>query len=147
MWIVDRLIYFAYWHGGELATILGGIWLILYSSFARRMTFEGEVAVKPEDRVFYNPTREMRLTGATIGVFVVLWGFYGSVTRHLHGFGTGFVIRHQSALSCAIGGISTILYVRLAKRTFETHHKIRLYVLALGVLFLCCSVYACIKGR
>lgn len=145
MWIVDRLINFAYWHGGELFTILVGIWLILYGCFARRMTFEGEVAVSPEDRVYYKPTREMRLLAVIVGASVVLWGLWGTITWHLHGHGIGSVVRHAQEITAVAAGISIFLYFFANRNSLKKHPKARIYLLAFAVFSFCYSLYACIR--
>jgi hypothetical protein len=63
-------------HLAELFCIVLGIGLILYSCLAKRMSFEGDVAVKPEGRKTYEPTPKMRLYGIAIGTLPLLYGLY-----------------------------------------------------------------------
>jgi hypothetical protein len=50
---MDALIDFVLGNLAGLFCILLGIGLILYSCFAKRISFEGDVAVKPEERKLY----------------------------------------------------------------------------------------------
>jgi len=53
-----------------------GIGLILYACLAKRFFFEGDVAVKPEDRQFYEATPKMRIYGFVLGMLPLLYGLY-----------------------------------------------------------------------
>jgi hypothetical protein len=56
--------------------ILLGIGLILYSCFAKRISLEGDVAVKPEERKLYEATPKMRKYGIALGMLPLLDGLY-----------------------------------------------------------------------
>jgi hypothetical protein len=73
---MDALIDFVFGHLAELFYITLGIGLILYSCIAKRFTFEGDVAVRPEDRKFYTATPAMRKYGIAIGMLPLLYGLY-----------------------------------------------------------------------
>lgn len=73
---MDTLIDFALEHRAGLFYLILGIGLILYSCFAKHMTFEGDVAVRPQERKFYKPTPAMRVYGIAIGAFPLVYGFY-----------------------------------------------------------------------
>jgi hypothetical protein len=60
----------------ELFCILLGIGLILYSCFARRISFEGDVAVRPEERKLYDATPKMRIYGIALGLLPLLYGLH-----------------------------------------------------------------------
>jgi hypothetical protein len=53
-----------------------GIGLVLYSCFAKRMSFEGDVAVLPEERETHEATPEMRKYGFALGMIPLLYGLY-----------------------------------------------------------------------
>jgi hypothetical protein len=59
-----------------LFCILLGIGLILYSCFARRISFEGDVAVRPEERKLYDATPKMRIYGIALGLLPLLYGLH-----------------------------------------------------------------------
>jgi hypothetical protein len=73
---LDDLIDFLLGHPAELFYVALGIGLILYSCLAKRMSFEGDVAVKPEDRKTYEATPKMRLYGIALGMLPLLYGLY-----------------------------------------------------------------------
>jgi hypothetical protein len=50
--------------------------MVLYSCFARHMTFEGDFPVRPEERKRYRPTPAMRKYGVSIGMLPLLYGLY-----------------------------------------------------------------------
>jgi hypothetical protein len=74
--IVGAVIDFLFGHPAELFYVVLGIGVILYSSVAKRMSFEGDVAVKPEDRKTYVATPKMRLYGIALGMLPLLYGLY-----------------------------------------------------------------------
>jgi len=53
-----------------------GIGLILCSCFAKRISFEGDVAVKVEERKLYEATPKMRKYGIALGMVPLLYGLY-----------------------------------------------------------------------
>lgn len=77
---MDTLIDFVFLHLGELFCIGLGIGVILYSCLVRRFTFEGDVAVKSEDRQFYEATPEMRIYGVLLGMLPLLFGLYSLIS-------------------------------------------------------------------
>lgn len=77
---MDTLIDFVSLHLGELFYIGLGIGVILYSCFTRRFTFEGDIAVKSEDRQFYEATPEMRIYGIVLGMLPLQYGLYSLVS-------------------------------------------------------------------
>ena len=73
---MDAFIDFVLGNLAELFCILLGIGLILYSCFAKRMSFEGDVAVRPEERKLYEATPKMRKYGIALGMLPLLYGLY-----------------------------------------------------------------------
>jgi hypothetical protein len=73
---MDALIDFVLGNLAGLFFILLGIGLILYSCFAKRISFEGDVAVKPEERKLYEATPKMRKYGIALGMLPLLYGLY-----------------------------------------------------------------------
>lgn len=73
---MNNIIDFLFRHPAELFYVALGIGLILYSCLAKRMSFEGDVAVKPEDRNTYEATPKMRLYGIALGMLPLLYGLY-----------------------------------------------------------------------
>jgi hypothetical protein len=53
-----------------------GTGLILYSCFAKRISFEGDVAVRSEERKLYEATSKMRKYGVALGLLPFLYGLY-----------------------------------------------------------------------
>jgi len=78
---MDTLIDFVFHRLGELFCIGLGIGLILYSCLVGRFTFEGDVAVKSEDRQFYEATPEMRVCGVLLGMLLLRYGLYSLSLR------------------------------------------------------------------
>ena len=76
---MNTLINFVFVHPGELFCIGLGIGVILYSCLTRRFTFEGDVAVKLEDRRFYEATPEKRIYGVFLGMLPLLYGLYSLI--------------------------------------------------------------------
>lgn len=77
---MNAFIDFVFGYQIELFYIILGIAVILYSSFAKRMSFEGDVAVRPEDRRTYRATPEMRKYGIFLGILPLIYGLYELVT-------------------------------------------------------------------
>jgi hypothetical protein len=73
---MDALIDFVVGHLAALFYLFTGIGVVLYSCFAKRMSFEGDVAVRPEERKTYKATPEMRKYGFVLGMFPLLYGLY-----------------------------------------------------------------------
>jgi hypothetical protein len=73
---MDALIDFVFGNLAELFCILLGIGLILYSCLAKRISFEGDVAVRPEERKLYEATPKMRKYGIALGTLPLLYGLY-----------------------------------------------------------------------
>ena len=73
---MDTLIDFLIRHRVEVFYIGLGIGVVLYSSFAKRMTFEGDVAVRQEEKETYEATPEMRKYGICLGMAPLLYGLY-----------------------------------------------------------------------
>ena len=73
---MDALIDFVLGHLAEVFSVLLGIGLILYSCLAKRFSFEGDVAVRPEDRKVYEATPQMRIYGFALGMLPLLYGLY-----------------------------------------------------------------------
>jgi hypothetical protein len=78
---MDALIDFVLGHLVELFYIAMGIGVILYACFAKRMSFEGDVAVRREERETYEATPEMRKYGICLGMFPLLYGLYLLIFR------------------------------------------------------------------
>jgi hypothetical protein len=77
---MNVLIDFVLGHLGEMFNIALGIGVILYACFAKRFYFEGDVAVQPEDRQFYEATPKMRIYGIALGMLPLLYGLYSLVS-------------------------------------------------------------------
>lgn len=73
---MDALIDFVLGHVTGLFSLTLGLGVVLYSCFAKHMSFEGDVAVRPEERKIYEATPEMRKYGIAIGMFPLLYGLY-----------------------------------------------------------------------
>jgi len=73
---MDPLIRFVFGHRAALFYLILGIGLVLYSCFAKRMSFEGDFPVLPEERETYEATPEMRKYGVVLGVIPLLYGLY-----------------------------------------------------------------------
>ncbi|HZL53189.1 MAG TPA: hypothetical protein VFC37_19830 [Terracidiphilus sp.] len=73
---MNAFIDFAFGHRIEFFYIILGIGVILYSCFAKRMSFEGDFAVRPEERQTYKATPEMRKYGISLGMLPLIYGLY-----------------------------------------------------------------------
>ena len=73
---MEDLLDFLLGHPVVFFYIFLGISVILYSCFAERMSFEGDVAVRPEERKTYQATPRMRLYGIALGMLPLLYGLY-----------------------------------------------------------------------
>jgi hypothetical protein len=73
---MDALIDFVLGNLAGVFCILLGIGLIIYSSFVKRISFEGDVAVRPEERKLYEATSRMRKYGIALGLLPLLYGLY-----------------------------------------------------------------------
>jgi hypothetical protein len=73
---MEVLIDFVLGHLAELFYIILGIGVILYSCLAKRIFFEGDVAVRPEERKLYEATPKMRIYGCSLGMLPLLYGLY-----------------------------------------------------------------------
>jgi hypothetical protein len=73
---MEASIDFVFGHLAELFCITLGIGLILYSCLARRISFEGDVAVRPEERKLHEVTPKMRIYGFALGMLPLLYGLY-----------------------------------------------------------------------
>lgn len=78
---MEALIDFVLGQIPALLLIALGIGLILYACFAKRMSFEGDVAVRQEERKTYEATPEMRRYGICLGMFPLLFGLYYPIFR------------------------------------------------------------------
>ena len=67
------------YHPAALGEIGLGVFAILYASFAKRISFQGDFpSWNPEEEFLsYKPTRNMRLYGISLGMISVLFGLYG----------------------------------------------------------------------
>lgn len=63
-------------HPAILFYIVSGILVILYSCFAKKMSFQGDFPWRPEERKTYEATPQMRLYGIAIGTLPLLYGLY-----------------------------------------------------------------------
>lgn len=63
-------------HPVVLFDISSGIVVILYSCFAKRMSFQGDFPLSPEERKTYRATPRMRLYGISLGMLPLLYGLY-----------------------------------------------------------------------
>jgi hypothetical protein len=70
------LYYYFFAHMGELFSCGIGLGVVLYSCFAKRFHFEGDVAVRRKDRRLYEATPKMRLYGIGIGAVCLIYGLY-----------------------------------------------------------------------
>ena len=67
---------FAFGHLAALFYLILGIGVVAYSCFATHMSFEGDVAVQPEEKQTYKATPEMRIYGVALGMIPLLYGLY-----------------------------------------------------------------------
>jgi hypothetical protein len=74
--MMNTLIDFVSLHPVVLFYIGSGIAVILYSCFAKRMSFEGDFSWRPEERKSYEATPRMRLYGIILGSLPLLYGLY-----------------------------------------------------------------------
>ncbi len=64
-------------HPAILFYIVSGVLVILYSCFAKRMSFQGDFSSwRPEERKTYEATPQMRLYGIALGMLPLLYGLY-----------------------------------------------------------------------
>ena len=64
-------------HPAILFYIFSGVVVILYSCFAKRMSFQGDFPTwKPEEIKTYKATLKMRLYGVALGTLPLLYGLY-----------------------------------------------------------------------
>ena len=56
--------------------IVSGILVILYSCFAKRLSFQGDFPWRPEERKTHEATPRMRLYGIALGMLPLLYGLY-----------------------------------------------------------------------
>lgn len=74
---MNALIGFVLLHPAILFYIFSGVAVILYSCFAKRMSFQGDFpSSHPEERKTYKATPEMRKYGIVLGMFPLLYGLY-----------------------------------------------------------------------
>ena len=74
---MDALIESVLLHPVVLFYIVSGIGVILYSCFAKRMSFDGDFpCCRPEERRTYRATPRMRLYGVALGTLPLLYGLY-----------------------------------------------------------------------
>ena len=73
---METLIDFVLGHRAGLLYLSLGIGVVLYSCFAKHMTFEGDFPIRPEERRLYLPTRKMRLYEFALRMFPLLYGLY-----------------------------------------------------------------------
>ena len=73
---MDTAIDFVLGHLAEIFYVALGVGVILYSCLVKRFTFEGDIAVRPEDRKFHKATPAMRKYGVVLGMFPLLYGLY-----------------------------------------------------------------------
>ena len=88
---MNAFINFVFGHLAEFFYIAMGIAVILYSCFAKRMSFEGDVAVRPEEKQTYEVTPEMRKYAICIGVFPLLYGIYALLSSLARNSGGGHI--------------------------------------------------------
>lgn len=73
---MNTLLDFVLLHPVVLFYICSGVAVILYSCFAKRMSFQGDFPYRPEERKSYEATPRMRLYGITLGALPLLYGLY-----------------------------------------------------------------------
>jgi hypothetical protein len=73
---MDALVDFVLGHWAGFFYLILGTGLVLYSCFVKRMSFQGDVAVLPEERRTYKASPEMRKYGVVLGMFPLLYGLY-----------------------------------------------------------------------
>ena len=73
---MDALIDFVLQHPVVLFYIVVGIAVILYSCFAKRMSFQGDFPLMPDERQTYEATPRMRIYGIALGILPLLYGLY-----------------------------------------------------------------------
>jgi hypothetical protein len=76
---MDSLIDFVLLHTAELFYIVSGVATIFYSCFAKRMSFQGDFPLRPEERKVYTATPRMRLYGIALGSLPLLYGLYAII--------------------------------------------------------------------
>ena len=77
--MMNSLIDFVLLHPVVLFYIGSGIAVILYSCFAKRMSFEGDFPWRPEERKSYAATPRMRVYGIALGTLPLLYGLYAII--------------------------------------------------------------------
>jgi hypothetical protein len=77
---MDAIIDVVLEHPVVLFYLILGISLILYSCFAKRMSFQGDVPSWPDERETYEATPRMRLYGVALGMLPLLYGLYQLLT-------------------------------------------------------------------
>jgi hypothetical protein len=78
---MDAVIDFVLGHQGALFLVALGIGVILYSSFAKRMSFQGDFPLGREERETYEATPTMRKYGITLGILPLLYGLHSLFFR------------------------------------------------------------------
>jgi hypothetical protein len=73
---MDTLIEFVLGHLASFFYLVSGICVILYSCFAKRMSFQGDFPLLPEERKTYRATQKMRKYGIALGILPLLYGLY-----------------------------------------------------------------------
>lgn len=73
---MDALIDFVCGHLAACFYLISGIIVVLYSCFAKRMSFQGDFPLLPEERKTYEATPKMRRYGIAIGMLPLLYGLY-----------------------------------------------------------------------
>ena len=73
---MNAFIDFVFGHRAVFFYIVLGIAVILYSAFAKRISFEGDIDVSLEERQTYEATPEMRKYGISLGMLPLLYGLY-----------------------------------------------------------------------
>ena len=73
---MDELIDFVLRHPVVLFYIILGTGMVLYSCFAKRMSFQGDFAWRPDERQTYEATPRMRIYGIALGTLPLLYGLY-----------------------------------------------------------------------
>jgi hypothetical protein len=73
---MDALIDFVLGHPVVLFYVISGTAVILYSCFAKRMSFQGDFPWRPDERQTYEATPRMRIYGIALGILPLLYGLY-----------------------------------------------------------------------
>jgi hypothetical protein len=78
---MDALIDFVLGHLAGFFFLILGIGCVLYSCFSKRISFQGDFPLRPEERKTYEATSRIRRRAIAISILPLVYGLYLLLTR------------------------------------------------------------------